>query len=547
MVAKKIKELTLSENKKDSNYKYSDFAILVRANNHAEPFIMALSRKGIPHQFLGPGRLFRQNEVIDMISYLKVIYNFEDSVALYRVLSMDYFDIPARDLAALGNMARKKNLSLFEICEKIDEVVTQPRTKEKIKKLVEIINKHLKLAMRESAGQILYYFLTDTGILQSLIDPKNIYAERKAKNISKLFDKIKSYEVDHEDSTVGAVVDWIDLSSELGESPLAADTDWTEVDAVNILTVHSAKGLEFPVVFLVNLVAQRFPTSERREQIPIPEELIKEVLPKGDFHLEEERRLFYVGMTRAKDLLFLTAANYYGEGKREKKLSPFIFEALGDSAVGSEETITKTKQLSFLDFITNEQQAEEVTKSHPLHIDFLSYSQIETFNVCPLHYKLRYILKIPTPMTAPLSFGISMHESLKDFYVGIKDGKRASQKMLFDCLEKDWIKDGYLSKTHELKFLEMAEEYLTFYLKHEFIKEKQPILLEHNFVVPIRDNNRYHTKISTIRDKESLDRAISKIFDICEKIEKSDFRCSGSMLCETCEYSLMCRSDTGNE
>lgn len=79
---------------------------------------------------------------------------------------------------------------------------------------------------------------------------------------------------------------------EVGESPSITDDDWQENKAVNILTVHSSKGLEFPVVFLVNLVNERFPSRERHEQIPTPEELIKEVLPKGDFHLQEERRLF---------------------------------------------------------------------------------------------------------------------------------------------------------------------------------------------------------------------------------------------------------------
>ncbi|MCX6705535.1 MAG: ATP-dependent helicase, partial [Candidatus Woesebacteria bacterium] len=311
------------------DYSYKDIAILVRANNHSEPIIRALYRHGIPHQFLGPGRLFRQSEVVDLISYLKVLYNFEDSVSFYRILSMEYFDISGRDLAVLGNYARKNNLSLFEAAEKAGG--------EKVKKITDLITRHLSLVRKETAGQLLYYFLSETGLLVKMLSPESVEAEKKAKNISKFFDKLKSYEADHEDATIPAVVDWLDLSMELGESPLAANEDWGDINAVNILTVHSAKGLEFPVVFLVNLVSQRFPTTERREQIPIPERLIKEVLPKGDYHEEEERRLFYVGMTRAKERLYLTAADYYGEGKRGKKLSPFIFESLGEKAVNSEQ------------------------------------------------------------------------------------------------------------------------------------------------------------------------------------------------------------------
>jgi len=92
-VALKVKDLS-------KEYEYSDFAILVRANNHAEPFIRAFARHGIPCQFLGPGQLFRQAEVKDLIAYLKILYNFEDNVALFRVLSMDLFNVFPRDLAA---------------------------------------------------------------------------------------------------------------------------------------------------------------------------------------------------------------------------------------------------------------------------------------------------------------------------------------------------------------------------------------------------------------------------------------------------------------
>jgi len=480
-LARKIEEI-----KKETKYNWQDFAILVRANAHSEPFARALSRRGIPYQFLGPGRLFKQPEVIDLISYLKVIYNFEDSVALYRLLSIEYLDIPARDLVAIGNYARRFNLTLFEACEKIDDIFVASESKEKIKKVLEIIGRHFKLARRETAGQLLYYFLQDTGLLQKLLSPDSPEAEKKAGNISKFFDKLKTYEVDHEDATVPAVVDWLELSSELGESPRAADTDWTEIDAVNILTVHSAKGLEFPVVFLVNLVAQRFPTIERREQIPIPDALIKEVLPIGDYHLEEERRLFYVGMTRAMDLLFFSAADYYGEGKREKKLSPFIFEALGDNAVASELPEVAHKQLTFLDYAAPK-ISEAKYQIPKLHIDYLSFSQIETFKTCPLHYKLKYIFKVPTPPSAAQSFGSSLHAALRDFYLAVKTGEKPTEKLIYDVLQKNWVKEGFSGKTHEKKFFEKGKLYLSGFLKQGFNPKSLPVVMEEPFTIPLSD------------------------------------------------------------
>lgn len=482
LIAKKVETL-ISENK---SLKFRDFAILVRANNHAEPIMRAFSRHGIPYQFLGPGRLFKQPEIVDLIAYLKVLYNFEDSVAFYRVLSNDYFDIPGRDIAAMGNYARRYNKNLFEAAENISQIFVTDKTKETINKLLEIIKKHLNLVKKETAGQLLYYYLENTGLLRKLLSPDSPEAERRARNISKFFDKLKTYEVDHEDATVPAVVDWLDLSMELGESPLATDTDWTEINAVNILTAHSAKGLEFPVVFLVNLVAQRFPTAERREQIPIPEQLIKELLPVGDYHLEEERRLFYVGMTRAKEKLIFTAADYYGEGKREKKLSPYIFEALGDRAVGSEHAAAEHQQLSFLDY-KEPLLPVNVAESMPIHIDYLSYSQIETFKTCPLHYKLKYIYKLPTPPSASQSFGTSMHATLKNFYDEIASGKKPTDKLFYELLEKNWVKEGYSSIKHEKDFFEKGKLYLAGFLKQGFNPKNLPVVMEQPFTVPVDD------------------------------------------------------------
>lgn len=614
-IAKKVEYLVSRR-----EYQYRDFAILVRANNHSEPIMRALSRHGIPFQFLGPGRLFKQPEIVDLIAYLKVLYDFTDSVAFYRILGNEYFDIPGRDIASMGNYARKYNKSLFEAAEDIDKIFVAKKTKETVKKLLGIIGKHLNLVKKETAGQLLYYYLEDTGLLQKLLSPESPEAESRAQNISKFFDKLKTYEVDHEDARVPAVVDWLDLSMELGESPLAADTDWTEINAVNILTAHSAKGLEFPVVFLVNLVAQRFPTVERREQIPIPEKLIKEVLPVGDFHLEEERRLFYVGMTRAKEKLFFTAADYYGEGKREKKLSPFIFETLGDKAVSSERQVASGEQLSFMDFKPSETLLPATSNMLHPHVDYLSYSQIETFNTCPLHYKLKYIYKLPTPPSASQSFGTAMHTTLKNFFEEVGAGTKPSDKLLYDLLNKNWIKEGYKSKSHEKEFFNKGKIYLSGFLKNGFNLKIKTLALEQSFVVPLvssikprvsslkiggridrvdalpdegieiidyktgatipsqRDVDRnlqlsfyalaatkipsvpfgkapdkiklslYYLdeqeKISTTRTAEQLESAINEIIKVREKIEKSDFKCSGHMFCQNnCEYSLFCKSD----
>lgn len=469
-----------------SQYTYGDIAILVRANNHAEPFIRSFQRHAIPYQFLGPGKLFRQPEIVDLISYLKVLYDFEDSVAFYKVLSMDFFEISPRDIIKITNYARKVNLSLFEACEKVEDITVTDDTKGKVKKLVGIVDAHLKKTKSQTAGQLLYDFLSETALLATLLAPDNPNAEKRATNISKFFDKLKTYEAEHDDAGVIQVVDWIDLSMELGESPLATDTDWTRVNAVNILTVHGSKGLEFPIVFLVNLVSQRFPTIERREQIPIPEELIKEVLPSGDYHMQEERRLFYVGMTRAKNKLFLTAADYYGEGKREKKLSPFIFEALGETANREQRTENIGVQLSFLDYRPSENSELSTVNREQFHIDYLSYSQIETFQMCPLHYKLRYIYKVPTPPSAALSFGSSMHAALHTFYNKLKNGDKASDALITSCLDECWINEGYKGKDHERQTMEAGYNYLKgFLLGDGFRASRLPIGLEQNFLLPL--------------------------------------------------------------
>ncbi|MDE2026099.1 MAG: UvrD-helicase domain-containing protein, partial [Patescibacteria group bacterium] len=446
-VVKKIQELTRKSSSGKNKYSYGDIAILVRANDHAHSFIKALEIARIPHQFLGPTQLFHQEEIKDIIAYLKILANLEDVPSFYRVLNIPIFDIHPVTISTLLNTAKRRNMSIFDLMSSPDTLALQEYEKENLGHLLQMIRKHLELTSKESTAQIVFAFLQDSGIFQTLIDPKDVPLQQQAQNISKFFDKLKAYESEYNAKTIYETLEWIDLLMQMGESPQAAAIEYMETNAVNILTVHSSKGLEFPVVFIVNLVRDRFPSRQRAEQIPVPQNLIKEVLPEGDYHLEEERRLFYVAVTRAKEKLFFSASSFYGEGKREKKLSPFIAEGVGEELIekGKQNVKTISAQLSLLDLVPQDPKMPELTvaQNSNYKVTYLSYSQIQTFETCPLHFKLKYILKVPTLQTTAQTFGTSIHAALRDFYQQRIAEKDIKVSDIATILKQVWIHEGY--------------------------------------------------------------------------------------------------------
>lgn len=585
-------------------HSFSDIAILVRANNHADPFVHALNRLSIPVSFLGPEKLFNQPEVADLISYLKVLADPTDSVSVHRVLAMDCWGISPLYLARLNQEAKKNHKNLLEVVE-------EKKQDEKLQKAMIMIEKHLRETKNKSAGQLLYDFLEETGLVRQLVKAGDQEAEKKVVNISRFFDRIKSLETNSK-SSVADTVSWLDLMLQVGESPRAAEAEFGADDVVKIMTVHSAKGLEFPVVFIANLVAHRFPSMNRREQIPIPDELVKETLPEGDYHLQEERRLFYVAMTRAQKKLFFMAADFYGQAKRQTRLSPFIFEALGDQLVTSERK-TQNKKSQKISLAKKKTVARKPTPK--VHVDYLSYSQIETFQTCPLHYKLRYVLNVPMPPAAATSFGTSVHEALKLFYKQVPQLKKPTgyTKLVSNCLSQVWQSEGYLTKSHEELIYKKGRDLLVDYVKKEFDPKKLPIALEESFTVPMNGfriggridrvdkirggieivdyktgtppdekNAQKHadqsmqltfyalaatkvaekpfgqkpenvklslyylenqTKITTTRTVKQLKEAQKEITAIKKEIEKSNFACSGHFFCKSCEYLSFCSEE----
>ncbi len=525
---------------KKVGYSWSDMALLVRANNHADIFKGTFARHGIPYQFWGPGALYKQPEVKDLIAYLTFLSEIDDSVSLYRVLTMDILGLSAVDVAALLSFARSTNLTLFQamkiaVAENDKELEAEeyksykshlPQVTKKsinsLRKIYIMITHHLDNMRRATAGQILYYFLDATGYLKRLATYKTETEEKVALNVSAFFNRLKNYENEHEDSTVGAIVDYLKMSMELGESPRVGTDDIATYDAVHILTVHGAKGLEFPIVFLPHLVADRFPTRRRNDVLPIPEELIKETLPTGDYHILEERRLFYVGVTRAKRKLYLTAAEFYGEGIRRKKLSPFVEETLGSVNMARYLSIKHESEAQIPLFEYKEKESP-IIKKHTLQSVF-SYTQIETFDNCPLQYKYRYILRIPVAPKGQASFGITIHAALEKFYKEYVINKKLGIKRLIEIYREEWIPLGYASATHQNRMKKEGEKMLRKFFATYHDPKNSPLDMERDFKIKISSDITVVGKIDRVDRHgemlEIIDYKTGKTPDL-KKLEKS--------------------------
>lgn len=502
------------------DYSYGDMALLVRANNHSEAFVKEFIHQGIPYQFHGPSALYKQESVKDLIAYLQVLANPEEATAMYRVLSMPIFKLDARDLAYLVAFAKKTAQTLHHAVEMACDLHTSARHDEyeiyrphlprmtefsfqTLAQVRELIANHLKLIHSHTAGQILYTFLEQSGILKELAAKGQ--DERDVRIITSFFDRIKSFESSHDDASVFALVDFLIMSMDMGESPTAGDLDIAREDAVHIMTVHGSKGLEYPIVFIANTTATRFPSRNRRDTIPIPPELIKEALPSGDYHVQEERRLFYVAMTRAKDHLYLTSSQLYGDAKRTQKISPFVYEALGEKEVNAkaQKQIESRQQLSIFDFKPDEPPQPANLQTHqPATNQYaqISYSQLDTYEMCPLRYKYQYVLKIPSASNAAASFGTSIHSALQTFYTRYRENSALTLDDLLQMFKDAWVPVGYASAAHEKRMQAEGREMLTNFYTTQHNEHIRPIDLEKFFKVKVKDQIFVTGKIDRVDD-----------------------------------------------
>ncbi|MFH1583000.1 MAG: UvrD-helicase domain-containing protein [Candidatus Falkowbacteria bacterium] len=486
---------------KDKAAGWSDFAVLVRANDSANDFMAEFERRGLPYIFGASRGLYIKPLIMDVTAYFKLLDNYHESLALYRILNLPIFNFTCEELVNFNYLARKKAWSLFEVINNGGILKFSANLEKKIKPVLAFIAKHSILAREKPASEVFLAFMNDSGYLKYLAksgDQKNLEAINL---LNQFLKRIKTFENSSPDKSVKAFLEELNLEMEAGEEGgLAPDLE-AGPEAVKILTVHAAKGLEFKYVFIAKVVDKRFPTIERKEQIELPDALVKEILPEGDVHLEEERRLFYVAMTRAKSDLYFSWAPDYG-GARDKKPSRFLHELglvkkivplnKGDTRPTECQSFGREgglKTLAQEQFIKSPLPPLDKGGKIPSHF---SYSQLAAYSACPYQYRFAHILKIPTMGKEQFSFGKTLHATLQKLFVLLNEKKGLGQAELFGgkakppegsitfeeilkLYEQSWVDDWFESKKKKQERKKQGQEILkVFYEKY---KDNWPLAL----------------------------------------------------------------------
>ena len=428
--------------------RFGDFAILVRNNADATPFLHALAQRQIPTHFSGGGQLYERAEIRLLISFLSAVALPSDSRHAYSLAVSSLYGFPADELARAMEGSGRRQKPLREVFEEIaaEKTAAGPEAVASAKRLVEDLAHYASRAAELSTAALLFEFLDRSKLLARYLDPDSALVEEQARNVAKFLRLVQSAGRALATDRASFFVPHLELLREAGDDPVAADFE-TSREQVNVLSVHKAKGLEFGVVFLVHATDERLPGQARLDPFRLPDVLTRMPPPDRERHIAEERRLAYVAMTRAKDTFYFTSAIDYGY-QRAARPSRFIGEALG------REPSRLAARLQAFEELQRFQQppGEADTPLPALGADdvlTVSYEAIDDYQRCALLYRFKHVLQIPTLPTPQMTYGLALHEAVKDYLRRKRDGAEPGLADLQAVFRAAWLAEGFISPAHE--------------------------------------------------------------------------------------------------
>jgi DNA helicase-2/ATP-dependent DNA helicase PcrA len=531
---------------------YQDIAILSRRRNEGIKFHKILRAHGIPSEFVGSIDFFSTSVIRDMLAYLNVINNpLTAGIALNRLMKIS--GITEVNMQRINAHARTRawdddiNTSdyVYECMLDADELLDMQAVE--VEELTRMLDKMHALKETTTLAELVYTVMmryTDAYKKSLRHDDR-----RTMLLLNTFYEIVQQYESITKQPSVSDFLRYLALLSgfdvELEERE--------ETDSIKVMTVHQSKGREFPVVFIVDAATNRFPLKYQSKPFYVPNDLSKGMKTGDDekaLYEQEERRLFYVAMTRAEQKLYLVYAERYKNNKKKTKPSKFLEElnaatnslvnvvdifqegqqsiqvietaieevknTIQDLAVKSIhqmqlktalQKLVELEKLRLLEagfslddfdrkaFFTIEENDEELQKLFegervPLigHDHHFSPTALDTFNDCPLQYKFSHVLKVPTLAKTYFNLGTAVHKVIQHLTEEEREGTPPTKERALATLERFWSSDAYVTRQKESEDKARAEEMIDTYLAWQHAHANEVIDSEMGFSFAL--NNR---------------------------------------------------------
>lgn len=458
-------------------------ALLVRNNRDAVPFLHALNDRGIPCRFDGSQGLYKREEVRIAISFVRVLTDPNDNQSLFYLLSSKFYECPARDLTSLNSRSVREHVSLLTVLERgLQEEWWSPEQAAPFQRFADDYNTLLARLPYTRPGTMLYEFLQRSPWWHELAANRLPNAQAMVHNLSRFFDVMHRFTQAHEDATLCEFAQHLTLLMESGDSPPTVESDALQ-ESVQLLTVHRSKGLEFPAVFLVGLNHDQFPNRFRSEELEFPWALLGDTAaaPSESSHLQEERRLFYVALTRASRHLWLSGSDDTG-GRRKNRPSRFVREAIGAerAAAASPPRIQSLQRIEKF-----AQSSPALPAAAPRPLQELTQGRISDYLDCPHRYFLAHVVRVPTTESQPQEYGTALHGCLSWYLNERRAGEAPSLERLHQQFRSLWRRVGCVSGAHAEARLEQGLKTLTRFHTAESAETQVAQAVEQEFKVTL--------------------------------------------------------------
>ena len=478
---------------------WRDFAVLYRQHAHRDRLVEELSRRKIPF-VITKLSILEHPLVRDVLAYLRLIAKPYDDIACARVLAAPAWHLDAADLVRLAERTRKKRgTSLYDALQSPQSELPFNPSPSALSELLEFVSVQRKGLRRRMAAEILADL---TGWLQV----SQLAGVRDRKYVAQLAQFLKEWEAKSETRLLPEFLEYLDYFEQAGGTVCLEDD--APGDALPLMTVHGAKGLEFPHVFLLRVNQGAFPARERSPLFEFPMKLMKEEVPAGQFHIQEERRLFYVALTRAERKLTITTLT-----EKKGKVPTFLEDILMEPAL---------KRRDVLQIAPKMRPREEADEGKPgdgiagallfpvpgnrprifskiaawaetLHPPSpeplkLSSSQVDNYRKCPQQYLFGYLWSLKEGPRATLSFGSVMHTTIKRFVEQWRRGVKLPFEEVQRIFETEWTSAGFEDDYQEGEYKKDGIGQLKVF--HAALLEAQPEIREQEkaFELPLENN-----------------------------------------------------------